>query len=617
METVAYLLYLFVLLFSPLAFGTIDLWAVSIVEGCSFLALGCYLLAILRNDQSSLKKTPGLTPLLIFLAWMAFQVVPLPRSLVAFISPATASMYEPLLSVGLSPDAFIPLSLHPLSTIQEFFRFSAFAACYFLTVQLLDEPRRMRQTLTLVLTLAAGIALYGIVQHYTGNDRIYGFRTFTHKPVFGSFAYKNHFAGYAELLLPLGLATFFYFRHLRIRVAMSPANRSFKPRSLGVGVQDLFFLMVSCLMVLAVLLSKSRGGVICAFVAVGLLFIIGRRHFRLAGILPIVITLSILVVATGVGRDGLKTVAAGFGANLAKDIASMNGRVEIWKNSVRMIADFPLTGTGGGTFRAVYPRYVAPATGSWAIHAHNEYLETQSNGGLIASLSLAAFLFAFFRATLAMFRNRQDGNAIHLYLGSLAGLAAIFLHCLIELQFRSSAAVALYFFFVLGVHASSIAPRQTHWSILPTTTAHFSGIPGWSLWALLSLSSLVCLIFQLGEWRALALFPEISTIENRLGKAGYETKANLLALESFALYQKMTAEQKKDVCERASQAQRLSPLNPRYRYIGALCASQEDTPDLALEDCRAAFRLSPAQALYSQQYLKLMKQKSGNVTAAL
>jgi O-antigen ligase len=611
MEKAAYFLYLFVLLFSPLAFGSIDLWAVFIVEGCSFLALGCYLFALLRKDQSFL-KVPGLVPLLVFLAWMVFQLIPLPRSIVSFVSPATAGLYAPLLATSDSVNFLIPFTVHPLYTVQDLFRFSAYAAVYFLTIQLLSDPKRMQQTLAVVLFLAAAIAFYGIIQHYTGNDRIYWFRTFSHKPVFGTFAYKNHFAGYIELLLPLALVLYFYYRS-RQQSTVSPVQAIVNISSPGADNKHLHFLFAFCLMTLAVLLSKSRGGVFCAFLALVLLFILGRKRLTLSRFLPVALGLILLVFATGVGRDGLSTVAEGFGNALTKDGVSMNGRIEFWKNSLHILSDFPITGTGAGTFRAIYPRYDLHPKGAWPLHAHNDFLETQTNGGLIASLSVVAFLFLFFRGTLEMYRKRNDRYVVHLYQGSLTGLVALLLHCLIDLQFGVSMAVGLYFFFLLGVNAASVTLKQHRNSTLSVNGVPFSGMRGWCILASIVLFSCFCTIFQIGELKALALFPEISTTEKRLGKAGYDQKAKLFALESFAVYKGFDAEKKKNACNRASRALHFSPLNPRYRYIRSLCTDSGETLDRALADCRVAFRLSPAQEVYSKQYETLLEKKGEKV----
>ena len=615
MEKAAYLLYLFVLVFSPLAFGTIDLWALCTVEGCSFLALVCYLVDALRKDRP-LIKIPGLVPLLLFLAWTAVQAIPLPEKLVAFISPATAALYAPVLTSSPLAVHFTHLSIYPLYTVQNLFRFSAYTACYFLTVQFLHDPKRMRQPLALALTIAAVISLYGIIQHYTGNDCIYWLRTFTHKTVFGTFAYKNHFAGYAELLFPLALALFFYSRPSR-RTSAALVQTFIDFCNRGVNNQHFAYFLVSCLMVLALLLCGSRGGVFCTFVSTFLYFMLARKHFTLRSLLPAALGLILLVTITGAGRDGLLIVDRGFGQALASDGVTMNGRVDFWKAALSIISDFPITGTGAGTFRAIYPLYEQHITGDWPLHAHCDYLETQTSGGLIASLAVATFLFLFFRDTGAMYRKRRDDYVATLYLGSLAGLIALLIHCLIDLQFRISAAVGLYFFFLLGVNAASVTLKRHQRSNIHIPHARLAGLPGWSILAAVSLVSTFGLLFQFGELQALALFPEIENAEMRMGKAGYEKTSDLLALESFAVYKGLDAEKKEEVCRRAAVAEHFSPLNPRYHYIRSLCVDTGYDLDGALADCRAALLLSPAQSVYSRQYRMLLEKKGEKGAATL
>jgi len=611
MEKLAFLLYLFTLVFSPLAFGTIDLWALFLVEGCCFLALACYLFTILRSGQPYI-KVPGLVPLLLFLLWTAIQLVPLPQSLVAFISPATAALYAPLLTTSQTENVFIPLSVHPFYTIQDLFRFSAYAACYFLSVQLLHDPKRMRQTLKLVLTLAAGISFYAIIQHYTGNDRIFWFRTFTHKPVAGTFAYKNHFAAYVELLMPLALSLYFYYRP-RWQPTVSPVQMFINLCNRAADHQHLPFVLATCLMALSLLLSESRGGVFCAFSSVLLLLILGRKRFKLNLTWSITLGL-IFLVATGVGKDGLISIDQRF-ATLSRDGATLNGRLDFWKDALHIISDFSLTGTGAGTFRTIYPRYQHNPNGALPLHAHNDYLETQTNGGLIASLSVLAFLVLFFRSTFKSYFKRKDGYVVHLYLGSLAGLMALLLHCLIDLQFRVTASVGLYFFFVLGVNAACVTLKQHRNSARTLNLNHFSGLRGWCAFGSLSLFTLFCLFIQIGELRALALFPEIAKAEKRMGKAGYDTKSDLLALESYAVSNNFDAEKKQEMCDHATHASNASPLNPRYRFIHSLCTDSQDAIDNALRDGRAALRLNPVQAVYFQHYGELLEKKGEEATA--
>src|SRR5439155_1974444 len=69
----------------------------------------------------------------------------------------------------------------------------------------------------------------------------------------------------------------------------------------------------------------------------------------------------------------------------------MSGRVEIYRNAEQMARDFPVFGTGPGTFPWLYHLYRAHAQAEWAAYAHNDWLETRITFGWVGfGMMLAA-----------------------------------------------------------------------------------------------------------------------------------------------------------------------------------------------------------------------------------
>ena len=66
----------------------------------------------------------------------------------------------------------------------------------------------------------------------------------------------------------------------------------------------------------------------------------------------------------------------------------------MWSNEYTLdyIADFPLTGSGGGSFYGIFPNYQAPNLEGFHQHAHNDYLEFAAELGLPATAVLLAFV---------------------------------------------------------------------------------------------------------------------------------------------------------------------------------------------------------------------------------
>src|SRR5207248_8972108 len=110
-------------------------------------------------------------------------------------------------------------------------------------------------------------------------------------------------------------------------------------------------------------------------------------------------------------------------STLWQGAALEEGRGEIWADVLPAVKDFPLCGTGYGTFEHVELVYrTGPAHKGWVVeHAHNDYLEALVEGGpMRLLLSLAAILFVYRLGWRAL--RRHQGQATEgLVLGALLG----------------------------------------------------------------------------------------------------------------------------------------------------------------------------------------------------
>jgi len=588
MLNIAYLLYIFVLVFAPVALGATHVWAKMVVEAASFLALFLLLIDSWRSNRP-LCQVPALVPGLAFVAWIGLQLVPLPSALLAWISPATHALYATLHGPA-EPSFWAPLTIKPQYTVQELFRFASFVAVYILTVQLLADRQRLRQTLSIVLALAGLLAFQGIIQAFAGNGRILWLFDAGPNSFFGTFFYRNHYAGYMAMLLPLALALFLYYRpqagydiplrqkivHLLEQLKQSPSFR---------------YGLIAILIFSSILLSQSRAGIIIAVLTTGAMLLVSRKLFRLNRTSPALIALLVVLALLFAGRTGMNKVDARFGEalnieGLTHNGKTLSGRTGAWQDSGGIISDFPLTGTGMGTFFAIYPGYNLSKTHT-PRQAHNDYIEMTTDGGLIAIGLIAAFLFLFFRQNFGLYRLRNDSYARHLYLGSLTGILALLLHSITEYQFRQTSAVPLCFFFLLGVHTVAIHSRRTTTgspTLLPVadpgrpiTTACCSAL-------LLLLAGAT--LFHSGEMIGLATFkvPEVAAT-NLFNLSADADQDTLLLQHQLAL-----------------RATGYDPLNPIYPTAVAYTAQFLELDDKADQAYRQALSLDPANANTLQLY---------------
>jgi O-antigen ligase len=127
------------------------------------------------------------------------------------------------------------------------------------------------------------------------------------------------------------------------------------------------------------------------------------------------------------------------------------GRVDYWANSLAMFRDFPVFGTGLGTFKYAYFLY-GQESSQWLTHAHNDVLENLTDMGLLGFISFALLLLLLAFALLRMWSARRHPEIKPLVLGVLVALFAAVFHSLFDFSLRIPAnAFLLIMLLALGL----------------------------------------------------------------------------------------------------------------------------------------------------------------------
>jgi len=99
------------------------------------------------------------------------------------------------------------LSVYPYLTKIELLKWASYFLLFFLTMESFETEAHVRQFVWLLLSLGFAVSLFGIIQHFTFNGKLYWL-----VPLppgvgpFGPFVDPDHFAGFVELTAPLGFA---------------------------------------------------------------------------------------------------------------------------------------------------------------------------------------------------------------------------------------------------------------------------------------------------------------------------------------------------------------------------------------------------------------------------
>ena len=438
---------------SPLALGGSHFGSLSILKVVSLTTLGL-LMADRYKRRAPLVHVPGLLPLLLLAAYQLFQLIPLPATIVALISPSNYHFHQQTLGL-VEPMAWIPLTLNTQDGLSELFRQCAYIAFYVVSVQLLANRRHLKTTLGTVTVFTVMIAFIAIVGRFSGSGSPFGIDHASAIGFSGPLVNPDPLTGLLVVMLPLTSALFFlnrppirYQAFLKSVVEMVKAPRRHPDALVGLSAG---------LAWIAVLLSRSWSGMIAGCFSIGLLhWQLSKRYGLRSRIMPLALGAGLFFMMVSWCGEPLIDPCPDRVVDAQGE--SCNRRSAIWSDSLKIVADFPVTGTGIGTFGDVYPNYQSFSGRVTDTFAPNDYLALLGTGGMIAVFFMGWFMVSVLRSTYAAFRQRRDSTCRFLYLGAIAGLAGMGTHSLLDanLQVGNN---GLYFFFLFSLLVSAAHTR--------------------------------------------------------------------------------------------------------------------------------------------------------------
>jgi O-antigen ligase len=263
---------------------------------------------------------------------------------------------------------------------------------------------------------------------------------------FGPFVNRNHFSTWAMMAVPLCIG--YLIAHAAAHEDR-PSSGTWQGKIIAAIDARVWLLLASAtLLIVATAASLSRSGLVglAAALACGALLSWHRARQHEKGLRPsssrtaaLVITLAALVSVAVFVQVGAGAIAGRFGASGT----AMADRLTIWHDTVPIVHDFWLTGTGMGTFLTSMAIYQRSSPGLIFNQAHNHYLQVAAEGGLLVGVPVFLALSAF---TIAAWRSLQaDRSGMYwIRAGAASGLFGVAIQSLLEtgLTVPSNAALA-------------------------------------------------------------------------------------------------------------------------------------------------------------------------------
>lgn len=245
----------------------------------------------------------------------------------------------------------------------------------------------------------------------------------------GTLINRNHFAGLLEMIVPvsIGLAYMAARRHQEM-------------------ARPYVFLLGGAFMGLAVVFSLSRTGIFSLLMTLLFLTVVVRVHAsqrRLGALLGITF---LGLLAAGALWIGIDVVLERYQEALKQDAVLREGRMIVFRDTLRMIAANP-KGIGIGKYQDIFRQYQTFHPDLLFDHAHNDYLESIAEWGILISSVFWILVFGIFFQTVRTFLQIQEPEHRGVMLACIGAMFAILLHSMTDFNLQIPSNAMLFFSF--------------------------------------------------------------------------------------------------------------------------------------------------------------------------
>lgn len=434
------------LIFTPLPAASVYEWSILVIELTVLAMMAAYILMREKPQNNELLSSSIKWPGYLFAGFFVFvfiQIIPWPNFLVKILSPGIYS-FRNIFSSGSSSAKFMGLSLIPSHTLQEGLELLSYFLLGFLIVKTVTRRRQIIKIFYVLVIMGVFEAFYGMFELYNKNPRILFYKKIYYlDAVSGTFVNRNHFSGYLEMIIPLAIGLLIARINLFSLAGLKWRKKLLRFSEKGFSA-NLMIASSIIIMSMAIIFSKSRSGVFLLIFAFILFFELtvlyfGRIRHHQQGVKNF-IKVSFLIITFISLYIGIDATIERF----SLDRLLHEGRLIYWSNAASIVKDFPLFGTGLGTFASVYPAFEEKGISGHLSHAHNDFLEYLSELGIVGMLLLFGGIFFIVMKSFLIWRVRRHAEAKGLALGGIIAIVVILIHSFTDFNLHIPANMVLF-----------------------------------------------------------------------------------------------------------------------------------------------------------------------------
>ncbi len=342
-------------------------------------------------------------------------------------STSSADKHFTLFANATAPqiDSSPTITAYPPATRQRLIELLIAVSFFVLASQMFIDERSITNVFFMLTILGGALSVFGIVQGLTFNGSIYGvYELLFGGDPFGPFVNRNNAAGF--LLIPL--ATGFFFTSQKLITWGTKWQLANKGEPFLLSSHDwiqapepqrsssswllelltvlkplhLYFLTTLGVLVVGIILTMSRGGIIALLVQLVLFFIlVARTHLKLT----LAVALSIMLFGLSmVCYLDQSTALAGEIKSLADLSSSAAVRLSHWKDAISFGLKNSILGAGNGTYRYISPTFQTFYYPRSFFHAESVFIETFVELGFVGLALIVGCVLMMLHYSIALLR---------------------------------------------------------------------------------------------------------------------------------------------------------------------------------------------------------------------
>ena len=440
------------LIWAPVPLGSNRPWFWGPLEAGLFVLMAAWLVlyALGRVELSDAARGAKwfIAALGLWLAWQGLYVVPLPADWVASLSPMAHRMHvEAQALTGRA--GTMTLSVDPAASQASFLLGLAYVVAFILTVLLVNSRERVKTFGFALVFWAFLLSIYAILGHLTGFHHVWFGYDLPHAPhALATYPNRNHFAGLLEMTLAIGVGLLIAgLRDVTIKNWKDFAKRTME----WILSPKMRLRLMLCVMVIALVSTRSRMGNTAFFSSLAIAGVIGIALSRYATRATVILLVSLIAIDLfivgswfGVEKLANRLEQTTIVTTQGKAEESMEQRQEAAMYGLDLIKDYPVFGSGPGTWYVAYPKYRGPDIVKFFDYAHNDFVQFAAESGVVGLGILGALvLWTLIVAGTAQYQ-RRDPLMRGMAFASIMGVLALMVHSSVDFNLQIPANAMMF-----------------------------------------------------------------------------------------------------------------------------------------------------------------------------